>query len=160
MNDLRDFMAFHQRVSVAIGTSLQHLADSLFVHLSNLILLRQDSYLDFVKNGVFLNLLCNAPLFGYGLFQMLLLLQQNRTYRNMKPAVSLRDPDRVLLSTLVGEAARYRPYEHRDKKASTSSDLTSQQQQPWRQFSRNRSRGRGWGANPRFSKFLQYKPYK
>ena len=53
LNDLGDFMAFHQRVSVAMGTSLQHLADSLFVHLSNLILLRRDSYLDFVKNGFY-----------------------------------------------------------------------------------------------------------
>ena len=52
LNDLRDFMAFHQRVSVAMGTSLQHLADNLFVHLSNLILLRRDYYLDFVKNGM------------------------------------------------------------------------------------------------------------
>ena len=32
LNDLRDLMAFHQKVSVAMGTSLQHLADSLFVH--------------------------------------------------------------------------------------------------------------------------------
>ena len=71
LNDLRDLMAFHQRVSVAMGTSLQHLADSLFVHMSNLILLRQDSYLDFVKPGVkqdTMNLLRNAPMFGYGLF--------------------------------------------------------------------------------------------
>ena len=70
-NALRDLMAFHQRVSVAMGTSLQHLADSLFVHMSNLILLRQDSYLDFVKPGVkqgTINLLHNAPMFGYGLF--------------------------------------------------------------------------------------------
>ena len=49
LNDLRDLMAFHQRVSVAMGTSLQHLTDSLFVHLSNLILLRRDAHLDFVK---------------------------------------------------------------------------------------------------------------
>ena len=71
LNDLRDLMAFHQRVSVAMGMSLQHLADSLFVHLSNLLLLRRDSYFDFVKNGVkqdTVNLLRNAPLFGYGLF--------------------------------------------------------------------------------------------
>ena len=64
LNDLRHFMAFHQRVSVGMGTSLQHLADSLFVHLSNLILLRRESYLDFVKNGVkqdTMNLLRNAP---------------------------------------------------------------------------------------------------
>ena len=39
-----------------------------------------------------------------GYSQMLLLLHQNRTYRNLKPAVSLRDPDRVLLSALAGEA--------------------------------------------------------
>ena len=31
LNDLRDLMAFHQRVSVAMGTSLQHIADSLLV---------------------------------------------------------------------------------------------------------------------------------
>ena len=43
LNDLRDLMAFHQRVSVAKGTSLQHLVDNLFVNLSNLILLRRDA---------------------------------------------------------------------------------------------------------------------
>ena len=32
LTDLRDLMAFHQRVSVGMGTSLQHIADSLFVH--------------------------------------------------------------------------------------------------------------------------------
>ena len=52
LNDLRYLMAFHQRVSVAMGTSLQHLADNLFVHFSNLILIRRDSCLDFVKSGV------------------------------------------------------------------------------------------------------------
>ena len=43
LNDLRDLMSFHQRVSVAMGMSLQHLADNLFVNLSNLILLRRDA---------------------------------------------------------------------------------------------------------------------
>ena len=52
LNDLHYFMAFHQRMSVTMGMSLQHLADSIFLHLSNLILLMPDSYLDFVKNGV------------------------------------------------------------------------------------------------------------
>ena len=46
LSDLRDFMAFHQQVSVAMGTALQHLADSLFLHLSNLVLLRRDAYLN------------------------------------------------------------------------------------------------------------------
>ena len=34
LNDLRDLLALHQRVSIALGTSLQHKADSLFVHMS------------------------------------------------------------------------------------------------------------------------------
>ena len=58
-------------VSIAMGMSLQHLADSLFVQMSNLILLRLDSYLDFVKPGVkqdTMNSLRNAPMFGYALF--------------------------------------------------------------------------------------------
>ena len=56
---------------MAMGTALQHLADSLFVHLANLILLHRDSYLEFVKPGVkpyTWNLLRNAPMFSYGLF--------------------------------------------------------------------------------------------
>ena len=30
LSDLRDYMAFHQNVSVAMGTALQYLANSLF----------------------------------------------------------------------------------------------------------------------------------
>ena len=52
LHDLKDYLAFHQNVSVAMGTSLQHLADSLFVNMANLVLLRRDSYLDHVKPGV------------------------------------------------------------------------------------------------------------
>ena len=52
LSDLKDLSAFHQNVSVAMGTALQHLADSLFLQMSNLILLRRDSYLDHVKNGI------------------------------------------------------------------------------------------------------------
>ena len=45
-----------------------------------------------------------TPLYsGMGYSRMRLLLQQNKTYTNMKPAVSLRGLDRVLLSTLAGE---------------------------------------------------------
>ena len=73
VSELKDLTAFHQNVSVAMGTSPQHLADSLFVHLTNLILLRRDSYLDHVKSGIkpdTYNQLRNAPLFGHGLFRM------------------------------------------------------------------------------------------
>ena len=68
---LKDLLALYQNVSVAMGTALQNLADSMFVHMANLVLLRRDSYLDYVKNGIkqdTYNQLRNAPLFGYGLF--------------------------------------------------------------------------------------------
>ena len=71
LHDLKDYLAFHQNVSIAMGTSLQHLADSLFVNMANLVLLRRDSYLDHVKPGVKSDIwtrLRNAPLFNYGLF--------------------------------------------------------------------------------------------
>ena len=71
ISDLKDLTAFHQNVSVAMGTTLQHLADSLFVHMTNLILLHRDSYLEYVKNGIkpdTYSHLRNAPVFRHGLF--------------------------------------------------------------------------------------------
>ena len=53
------------------GTALQHLADSLFVNLANLLLICHDSYLEHVKSGIkphTWSLLRNASVFGYGLF--------------------------------------------------------------------------------------------
>ena len=167
LNDLRDLMAFHQRVSVAMGTSLQHLADSLFVHLSNLILIRRDSYLDFVKNRVkqdTMNLLRNAPMFEYGLFPDAAIVTVEQDIQKQEASsVAQRPGPGAPQHTSWRGSHRYQPYESRDKKASTSSDQThQQQQQPWRQFGRSRfrGRGRGRGANPRFSKSHQNKQYK
>ena len=71
LKDIKDYMPFHQNVSVAMRTALQHLADSLFVNLASLILIRCDSYLGHVKLGIkpdTWNLFRNVPMFGYGLF--------------------------------------------------------------------------------------------
>ena len=71
IQDLKDLSSFHSRVSVALGTALQHLADSLFIQLANFILLRRDFYLEFVKPGLksdTWNKLRNAPLFSSALF--------------------------------------------------------------------------------------------
>ena len=71
LSELKDLMAFHQNMSIVMGTGLQHLADSLFVHLANLILVSRDAYLEHVKPGVkqdTMRLLRNSPLFGYALF--------------------------------------------------------------------------------------------
>ena len=52
LTDVKDLIAFHQNVSVAMGTALQHLVCSIFVNMANLILLRRDSYLEHVKSGI------------------------------------------------------------------------------------------------------------
>ena len=49
MKELKDSSAFHTSVSVALGTALQHLADSLSVQLVNFVLRRHDFYLKCVK---------------------------------------------------------------------------------------------------------------
>ena len=71
IKDLKDLSSFHSSVSVALGTALQHLADSLFVQLANFVFLRQDSYLEYVKPGMksdTWNKLRNASLFSSALF--------------------------------------------------------------------------------------------
>ena len=167
LNDLCDLMAFHQWVSVAMGTSLQHLADSLFVHMSNMILLRRDSYLDFVKPGVkqdTMNLLWNPPMFGYGLFPDAAIMSAEQDIQKHETSSVAQGPGPgASQHTSWRGSHRYRPYDHKDSKPATSSEQASRQQhQPWRQFSRSRSRGRGQGrgSNPRFSKSQSYKPYK
>ena len=52
IRELRNLMNFHESLSLSLQRSLQDLTDASFVSLGNLILLRRDSYLDFLKHGV------------------------------------------------------------------------------------------------------------
>ena len=136
LTDLRDLMAFHQKVSTAMGTSLQHLADNLFVHLSNLILIRRDSYLEFVKSGVkqdIMNLLRNAPLFSYGLFPDAAIMRAEQDVQKHEASSGTQRPGPgASQSSSWRGAHRYRTYDHKDRKSSAAStDNSSQQQQPW-----------------------------
>ena len=157
LSDLKDLSAFHQNVSVAMGTALQHLADSLFVQMSNLILLRRDSY--GIKPDTY-NQLRNAPLFGHGLFPdaVIRTAEQDIASHHSSGSVPRPGPG-AAQQTGWRSSHRYRPYDSRDSRNTGTGD---QDRQAWRQFSRNRGRGRGRGrgANPRFSKSRGYKQYK
>ena len=163
LNKLKDLMAFHQNVSVAMGTALQHLADSLFVHLSNLILIIRDAYLDHVKVGIKQDTwfqLCNAPLFSYGLFPDTVICIAEQDIAKYEAAGSAPRPSPgASQQTGWRSTHRYCPYERRDSRASNTAE---QESQPCRQFSRPRGRGRsrGRGSNPRFSKSRGFKQYK
>ena len=155
LNDLLDLMAFHQKVSVAMGTSLQHLADSLFLNMSNLNLLRRDAYLDFVKQGVkqdTKNVLRNAPLFGYALFPDAAIMTAELDIQKYKASSVAQKPGPgASQHTSWKGSHRYKPYNRKDRKPAAASDpSTQQQQQPWRQFGRSRPRGRRQGSKPLF----------
>ena len=123
--------------------------------------------MDFVKPGVkqdTMNLLCNAPMFGYGLFpDAAIMMAEQDIQKHEASSVAQGPGPGASQHTSWKGSLRYRPYDRKDRKPSASSEQTSQQQQqPWRQVSRSRSRGRrrGRGSNPRLSKSQSYKPYK
>ena len=111
-----------------------------------------------------MNLLRNAPLFGYGLFpDMAMITAEQDIQKHESSSGSQRPGPGASQSTSWRGGHRYRPYDTKDRKPATSADSSSQQQQqPWRQFGRSRPRGRarGRGGNPIFSRSHQYKPYK
>ena len=124
LKDVKDYVAFHQStMSVAIGTALQHLADSLFVHLSNLILLRRESYLEHVKSGIkpdTWNLLRNAPMFGHCLFpdSVLATAEQDINKHESGGVAPGPGPGASQHSSWRGRA-KYRPYEKRESQQTT-----------------------------------------
>ena len=132
-----------------------------------MILLRRDSYLDFVKPGVkqdTMNILRNAPMFGYPLFPDAAIMTAEQDIQKFEStSVAQGAGPGAPQHTSWRGTHRYRPYDCRDRKASSSAEQPAQaHQQPWRQFSRNhsRGRGRGRGSNPRFSKSRSYKQFK
>ena len=145
IRDIKDLLAFHHNVSLSMGTALQHLADSLFVNLSNLILLHRDSYLEHVKPGIkpdTWNMLRNAPMFGYGLFPDAVLNTAEQDINKYESAgvAPGPGPGASQHSTWRGNF-RYKPYDKRGHQR--GSQQSEQEQQPWRQFSRSANRGRG-----------------
>ena len=144
IKELKDWSAFHTRVSVALGTAFQHLADSLFVQLANFVLLRCDSYLEHVRPRVkpdTWNRLCNAPLFSFGLFpDDVLAVAEQDIIRHEARGASGPSPGTYQHPSKKSQY-RYQPYDRKNSKHSGYS--SSQSQQPWHQFC-----GRGRGRKP------------
>ena len=166
IKDLRDLSAFHANVSVALGTSLQHLADSLFIQLANFVLLRRDSYLEFAKPSLkpdTWNRLRNAPLFSSSLFpdDILATAEQDIAKFEATPSAQGPGPGTGQHFRRKHQSYRYKPYDKKDSRHSGHS--SSQSSQSWRQFShRGRGRGRGRGGNNSsyFSKSSRQQAYK
>ena len=98
-------------------------------------------------------------MFGYGLFPDSVLNTAEQDINKYESAGVAPGPGlgTSQCSTCRGNY-RFRPY---DKRETQRGSRQSEQEQPWRQFSRSRGRGRGRGrANPHFSKARGLKSYK
>ena len=168
INNLKDLSAFYSSISVASGTALQHLADSLFVQLANFILFRRDSYLEFVKPGLKAdtwNRLRNAPLFSSALFPDDILATAEQDIIKHENAAGAQDPSPGTFQHSGRKQQHYQHYHYKpyDKKDSREAGYSSETSQSWRQFlhkGRGRSRGRGGGNSTYFSKTPRSQQYK
>ena len=105
-----------------MGTALQHLADSLIVHLANLILVCRDAYLEHVKPGVkqdTMNLLRDSPLFGCGLFPDAAINTAEQDITKYESTGVAPEPSSgAPQHTNWRGSHRYRPYERQEHSAS------------------------------------------
>ena len=130
IKDLKDLASFHSSISVTLGTALQHLSDSLFVQLANFILLRRDSYLDFMKTGVKAdtwNKLRNAPLFSSALFpdDILATAEQDILKHENAPSAQGPGPGTYQHSGRKQQNYRYKPYDKKDSRQANYSSAQS-----------------------------------
>ena len=119
IKDLKDLSSFHSSVSVALGTSLQHLADSLFIQLANFILHRSDCYFEFAKPGLkpdTWNRLRNAPLFSSSLFldDILATAEQDIAKFETTPSAQGPGPGTGQHSGRKHQLYRYKQYDKKD----------------------------------------------
>ena len=109
-DELQFLLDFNSSVCQAMAKAMEHLTDFLFVNMPNTALLRQDSYLSYLKAGVkadTLNALRSAPLELDTLFPDSVIKQVEEDIANF-------DRNR---SGSVYKKGRYHPYERQDRKS-------------------------------------------
>ena len=134
---------------------MQHLADILFVQMGNVTLLRRDTYLDHLKQGIKPDTWCalrNSPLNSLGLFP-------DDMVRRAEEEIAKSETERCASQPGSGHGGygsrkqnRYQPYQggwNHNQEANRSAPTAQDKAVPaWRSFGRSRNiRGRGRGAS-------------
>ena len=95
----------------------------------NLVLIRRDSYLDFVKTGVkqdTMNLLRNAPLFGYGLFPDAAIVTAEQDITKYEASSVAQGPGPGVSQHIAWKGAhRFKPFERTENILPLLTKLTS-----------------------------------
>ena len=149
-----------------MGKSLQHLSDFTFTQMANLTLIRRDSYLEHLKQGVkpyTFSALRNCPLNGYALFPDAVIRKAEDEIAQFENAKRTSQPDPGRGGFPGGHKRgqnRYQPYSTAWKGQDTSktSGNSGKDIPAWKTFGgRGRSRGPA-GRGSRGSKDVnQYK---
>ena len=146
LDELHYMTSFNQNVSFAMGKSLQHLTDFIFVQMANLTLARWDAYLDNLKAGVkadTFSALRNCPLDEYALFADSIIRKAEDMITQFENTKHTSQP---------GSGHGGSPYPANWKQSqdeSRSGGQSGKDMPAWKSFgSRGRSRGRGRDGQP------------
>ena len=154
LDELHYLTSFNQNVSFAMGKSLQHLSDFTFTQMANFTLVRRDSYLEQLKQGVkpdTFSSLRNCLLNGYALFLDAIIRKAEDEIAQHESAKRTSQPGLghgVCHWAQKGQV-RYQPYSTGWKGQDTSkpSGNSGKDMPAWKSFGgRGRPRGRGRGG--------------
>ena len=155
LDELHYLTSFNQNVSFAMGKSLQHLSNFTFTQMANLTLVRRDSYLEHLKQGLkpdTFSALGNCPLNGYALFL-------DAVIRKAEDEIAQHENAKCTFQPSPGHGGfagahkkgqnRYQPYSTawKGQDMSKASGNSGKDMPAWKSFGgRGRSRGRGCGG--------------
>ena len=155
LDELHYLTSFNQNVSFAMGKSLQHLSDLTFTQMAKFTLVRRDSYLEQLKQGVkpdTFSSLRNCPLNGYALFPDAVIRKAEDEIAQYESAKRTSQPGPGHGGFATGhkkDQARYQPYSTgwKGQDASKPSGNSGKDMPAWKSFGgRGRPRGRGRGG--------------
>ena len=156
MDELHYLTTFNQNVSFAVGQSFQHFSDFTFIQMANLTLLRRDSFLDHLKQGVkpdTFSALRNCPLNWLALFSHAVIRKAEDDIAQFESAKCTLQPGPGHGGFIIGhkklQQNRYQPYSTRwkNQESSRSSGQAGKDMRAWKSFGGSgRSRGRGRGG--------------
>ena len=153
LDELHYLTSFNQNVSFVVGKSLQHLSDFTFSQMANLTLLRRDSYLEHLKQGVkpdTFSALRNCPLNRYALFLDVVIRKAEDEIAQYETSKCTSQPGPGRGGFAGGhkkaQQVRYQPYSTGWKSQDISKPIgnTGKDMPAWKSFGgRGRSCGRG-----------------
>ena len=160
MDDLNALTSFNKNVAYCVGKATLHLAGMMFIQMANFTLMRRDSFLDHLKQGVKQDnwsALRNAPLHLQALFPDNVLRKAEDDIQKFEASCHISEPTSGSRGLGHRRGNRFQPYGNPAQWRQTQDNRSQQNQQgtpqqteapAWCVFgNRGSGWGRGWGAS-------------